>query len=364
MKNKRVVIIGCGRIVGHHLNSIINTKGIEALAVCDLILEKAVEYAKEFNVKCFTDYRKMLTEIKNIDLVVIATPSGMHYEHAIEIIGKFKKNVVIEKPTFLRHDQLDEAYLLAETNGVNIFPVFQNRYNKAVKRVKSAIDNNELGDLRIFNVRVRWCRPQRYYDMSPWRGTYSHDGGALTNQGIHHLDLLRHLGGEIKEVNSMKATLGSKIEVEDSIVSTFSFDNGSIGSLEITTSARPIDYEASISIIGSKGLAQLGGIAVNKLDVFSPDPGQCKLFSDDFMDLQDRGKVYGRGHSEFYQDVCKVLFGENIFPIIKEDCMNTISLLHSFYLSAEEKKWINVKERKFSSFLGIENNQISDLYRI
>ena len=104
--------------------------------------------------------------------------------------------------------------------------------------------------------------------MSPWRGTYSHDGGALTNQGIHHVDLLRYLFGEVSYVNCQMKTLGSKIEVEDTVVATFGFKNGAVGTLEITTAARPIDYEASVSILGSKGMAQIGGIAVNKLEVF------------------------------------------------------------------------------------------------
>ena len=364
MQKIKIGIIGCGRIAGHHLNSISKVKHLEAVAVCDLILEKALQYSKEFKIPYFLNYREMLKEIPDIDLIVIATPSGMHFEHSMEIISTFKKNIVIEKPTFLRHDQLNEAYKLADKFGVKIFPIFQNRYNKAVVRVKQAIENNELGDLQIFNVRVRWCRPQRYYDMSPWRGTYSHDGGALTNQGIHHLDLLRHLGGEIKEVNSIKATLGSKIEVEDSIVSTFSYENGAIGSLEITTSARPIDFEASISIVGSKGLAQLGGVAVNKLEIFSPDPEQCIMYSDDFQDLEDRGRVYGRGHLEVYNDIAKALLRNQSYPITQEDCMNTISLLHSFYLSAESKKWVDVSEKRFSSVLGRENNEISNIYRI
>ena len=305
MRKINVAIIGCGRIAGHHLNAIKKNINMKAVAVCDIDVQKAIQYSKEFDIPYFTNYREMFDKFTFIDMVVIATPSGMHYEHSIEIIDRFKKNIIVEKPTFMRHDQLDRAYELADKNDVKIFPVFQNRYNKAVKRVKKAIEADELGDIRILNVRVRWCRPQRYYELSPWRGTYSHDGGALTNQGIHHLDLLRYLGGEIKEVSSTKATLGSNINVEDSIVSIFKYEKGSIGSLEITTSARPIDFEASISIVGSKGLAQLGGIAVNELEIFSPNPRECKIHSDDFQQLENQGKVYGKGLYELYSDIYK-----------------------------------------------------------
>ena len=117
--------------------------------------------------------------------------------------------------------------------------------------------------------------------MAPWRGTLSHDGGALTNQGIHHVDLLRYLGGEVHQVNATMRTLGADIEVEDTIVSSFSYENNAVGSLEVTTSARPDDFEASISIVGSEGLAQIGGIAVNELQIFTPRPEDCEEYSED-----------------------------------------------------------------------------------
>ena len=367
MKKKtitKIAIIGCGRIVGHHLNSIKKIPELKVISICDIDFEKALAYANEFNLRPYANYRKMLTEENDINLVIIATPSGMHYEHSIEILKIYKKNIVVEKPTFMRHDQLEDAYSIAKKNNLKIFPVFQNRYNSAVRRVKKSIIKKEIGEIRLINVRVRWCRPQRYYDMSPWRGTYSHDGGALTNQGVHHVDLLRYLGGEIEKVNSLKSTLGVSAEVEDSFISIFKYKSGALGSLEITTSARPKDFEASISIVGSEGLLQLGGVAVNKLEIFSPDPQQCHIHSDDFSDLNERGRVYGRGHLNFYKDVVNDLNNQISFPINKEDCRKTIALLHSFYLSAEEQKWVKVNENKFSKYLGKENSTISDLYRI
>ena len=364
MKKYKVAVIGCGRIVGHHLNSLQKIPEFQIVALCDLVVSKAVAYANEFDAKPFSNYRLMLNEMSEIDIVVIATPSGMHYEHTIEVIEKYKKHIIIEKPTFLKIEHLQNAYSLAKKNDVCIFPVFQNRYNKAVKRVKDAIANNELGDIRITNVRLRWCRPQKYYDLSKWRGTYSHDGGALTNQGIHHLDLLRYLGGEIESVNALMSTLGVNIEVEDSVVGLLKYKNGAIGSLEVTTAARPDDFEASISIVGSKGLAQLGGIAVNKLEVFTPDPKSCIAYSDDFSDLPDRGRVYGRGHLSMYRDILKKFINNVDYPISMKDCLSTISLLNSIYCSSEQAKWISTKDFNQSIHLGSPNESISNLYRV
>ena len=363
MKKKNIAIIGCGRISGHHYRSIESVDGLEIIAVCDSINEKAKAYGDEFGISYFTNYKTMLNELQEIDIVVIATPSGMHFEHAMDVMVNYNKSVIIEKPTFMRPDQLNLAYDKAKELGLYIFPVFQNRYNKAVNRVKRAILNNELGEIRIMNVRLRWCRPQRYYDLSDWRGTYSHDGGALTNQGIHHVDLLRYLGGDVEKVSAVMRTLGAQIEVEDSVVAAFTYKNGAIGSLEVTTAARPDDFEASLSIVGSKGLAQLGGIAVNKLEIFTPNKEDCLKYTDDFSDLPDRGKVYGRGHNEMYEDIANFLFNGVAYPVNRNDCASTISLLHSIYRSDEIAAWIHVDKSVQSDRLGRKNDEISNMYR-
>jgi UDP-N-acetyl-2-amino-2-deoxyglucuronate dehydrogenase len=362
-KTYKIAIIGCGRIAGHHCRAIKSTENVELAAVCDLDEERSKGYGEEFDVPYFTNYRTMLQKIDDIDVVVIATPSGMHFEHAYEIMDVYNKHLIIEKPTFMHPQQLAKARELAEARGLNLFPVFQNRYNIAVQRVKQALLAGELGEIRIMNVRLRWCRPQKYYDMSEWRGTYSHDGGAITNQGIHHIDLLRYLGGELESVNTIMSTLGAEIEVEDSVVSIFKYGNGAIGSLEVTTAARPDDFEASLSIVGSKGLAQLGGIAVNKLEVFTPNPEDCLNFSDDFSDLPDRGRVYGRGHARMYEDIASFFIKGIPYPVSMDDCANTISLLHSFYGSDEKHNWVNIQDKVESTRLGRANESISDLYR-
>ena len=360
----KIAIIGCGRIAGHHCRAIAATENVELAAVCDLDEERSKGYGDEFNVPYFTNYRTMLSEVPDIDIVVIATPSGMHFEHAYEVMDVYNKHLIIEKPTFMHPVQLSKARKLADERGLHLFPVFQNRYNIAVQRVKQALLSGELGDIRIMNVRLRWCRPQKYYDMSEWRGTYSHDGGAITNQGIHHIDLLRYLGGELESVNTIMSTLGADIEVEDSVVSIFKYGNGAIGSLEVTTAARPDDFEASLSIVGSKGLAQLGAIAVNMLEVFTPNPEDCIKFSDDFADLPDRGRVYGRGHGRMYEDIASFFIEGKPYPVSMDDCSKTISLLHSFYSSDEKNNWILVNSEVQSERLGRPDEVISNLYRI
>ena len=358
MKVYKVAVIGCGRIAGHHCRALIKTDGLKLVAVCDLQIEKANKYHDEFSVPAFSNYHIMMKELPDIDIVAIITPSGMHFEHSIDILKIYKKHIIVEKPTYMKPSQLIEAYEVAESLGLKIFPVFQNRHNLAVQRVKKALIDNELGDIRVISVRVRWCRPQRYYDLAAWRGTLSHDGGALSNQGIHHVDLLRYLGGEVSQVNASMRTLGVEIEAEDTIVSSFTYENNAVGTLEITTAARPDDFEASISIIGSKGLAQIGGIAVNELQIFTPDLKACKENSEDFSEC-----IYGEGHFVLYEDIYLSINSGAPFSISKNDCLQSMRLLHAFYRSDEKKNWQDVNEDGESKRLGRVNNKISKLYR-
>ncbi len=353
-----VALIGCGRISGHHARALAVVPGARLIAVCDLVEDKARAYGAEFSVPFHTDYREMLARHPEIDTVAVITPSGMHFEHGMEMLEAWGKSVIMEKPTFMRPEQLDAACDRASELGLHLFPVFQNRYNKAVARVKRAIDSGELGAVRIVSVRTRWCRPQRYYELAPWRGTFAMDGGCLTNQGIHHVDLLRYLGGEVERVNATMRTLGADIEVEDTVVATFTYAGGQVGSLEVTTAARPDDFEASISLVCANGLARIGGIAVNELLEFTPDPAACAECCEDFS-----RSVYGNGHAKMYRDIVAFLTDGTPYPVSRADCLSTIKLLHAFYRSDEAGGWVDVDSPAQSARLGRPDEALADLYR-
>lgn len=359
MKNLvRVAVIGCGRISGHHCRSIAQTKGVQLAAVCDLIEDKAAAYGKEFTVPFFTNYRSMLRDIPGIDVVAIVTPSGMHYEHAAEIIKIYRKHIIVEKPTFMRPSQAGDIFSLARSLGLQVFPVFQNRHNRAVQRVFQGIRSGELGMPRVISVRVRWCRQQGYYELAPWRGTFAQDGGALTNQGIHHIDLLRQFGGEARRVSALMRTLGADIEVEDTAVATVEFASSAVGAIEVTTAARPKDYEASLSLVCENGLAQIGGIAVNELQIYTPDPAACTLHSEDFS-----GCIYGHGHEKLYQEISDFFHKDKPFSVSESDNTRTIQLLNAFYRSDEAGAWVEVDSQQESTRLGRPDEKLASLYR-
>ena len=353
-----VALIGCGRVAGHHARSIENIPDYAHLvSVCDLVDNRSNELGKIHNVPTYKNYFHMLDEHPEIDVVSIITPSGMHYEHATEIIENFKKHVIIEKPMFMTLKQGKELKKTAHNAGVKIFPVFQYRFNKAVQRIRETRNNNELGKIFLATVRTRWCRPQNYYERDPWRGIYSHDGGALTNQGIHHLDLLRYLAGDVKKVNAQMNTFGVNVEVEDTVIANIEFESGAIGIVEITTAARPDDFESSISVLGNKGIAIVGGWATNDLITFSPDPKQEKINSEVFPD------VYGFGHKEIYMGAYETIINNGNPAVEFEDAAKTIQLLHTIYHSAEIGDWVKVSDGVESNRFGETNEEISSIYR-
>src|SRR5207245_2718707 len=138
----------------------------------------------------------------------------------------------------------------------------QNRFNVPVVKVREALEAGRFGKLVMGTVRVRWCRPQSYYDQDAWRGTWAMDGGVLTNQASHHVDLLEWMMGEVESVYALATTALVDIEAEDTAVVALRFRNGALGIIEATTAVRPKDLEGSISILGEKGSVEIAGFAV------------------------------------------------------------------------------------------------------
>jgi len=351
----KFALVGCGRIADNHAFYIKQIKEAELVAVCDLKPERAKELSEKYNVPYYLNYNKMLKD-NDVDVVNIITPSGMHPEHAVDIISKYKKHLVIEKPVFLNMKDGLRIKTAALNNKIKIFPVLQNRYNKAVKKVKKGLDSGEFGKLVFGAVRLLWSRGQSYYDRDPWRGTWALDGGVLTNQAIHHLDLLRWFFGDVEWVEAIGATQLVNIEVEDTAIVNIKFKNGALGSIIASTAIRPDDLEASISVFGEKGRASINGTAVNKLTEWT-------LNNEDIKEYQvDIPNVYGFGHLNFFEDVVRDLSIGVSHPISFEDAAQTIELLNAVYCSIEQKRSVCLKDKYFSKRLGRKDKKLMDIY--
>lgn len=362
MDNVKFAIIGCGRISYRHIEAIQANPQAELVALCDLNLDRARERNEAAGVKIYQDYNEMLTQ-EEVDVVNIMTPSGMHAEHAMDIINTYKKHVVVEKPMALRVTDAEDLITTAEKNGVNLFVVHQNRFNKSIQKVKTGIEQNIFGRIILGTVRLRWSRGQAYYNRDPWRGTWALDGGALTNQAIHHIDLLRWLAGEIESVSAIGSNQLVDVEVEDTACAWLRFKNGALGVIEATTAVRPLDkdLEASVSLLGEKGTAIVEGASVNKITNWTVNNDDISEFR------EDPPNVYGFGHNHIIDNVVDVLIRGGDPLVSGEDALQSIKLLNAIYASIElGGKELFLKDDPISTRLGVINDAagpIADLYR-
>jgi UDP-N-acetyl-2-amino-2-deoxyglucuronate dehydrogenase len=306
-KKFRIALIGCGRISKNHFEAIDQIDGLELVAVCDSDSERAEQAGKQWGVPHYTSYEKMLKESK-ADIVTIATPSGLHAEQGIEAASA-GKHVVMEKPMAISLTGADSLVHACDKAGVQLFVVKQNRLNPPVQLLKSAVDRNRFGRIYMASCTVHWARPQEYYDQAPWRGTWEFDGGAFMNQASHYVDLIQWLMGPVESVMAKTATLARRIETEDSGIAILKFRSGALGSIEVTMLAYPRNLEGSITILGEKGSAKIGGTAVNKIELW-----QFAEYDDDDKKVADADtsppNVYGLGHHGYYRNVLAVLRGE------------------------------------------------------
>jgi UDP-N-acetyl-2-amino-2-deoxyglucuronate dehydrogenase len=302
----RVALVGCGRISQNHFDAIRKVDGLRLVAVSDTVEERARTTGEEQGVPWFTNYADMLKKAES-EVVTIATPSGLHSAQGIAA-AKAGKHVITEKPMAITLEQADALLEATDTAGVRLFVVKQNRLNPAIQLLKRAVDKGRFGRIYVANTTVRWNRPQEYYDAASWRGTWEFDGGAFMNQASHYVDLIQWLVGPVESVIAKTATQARRIEAEDSGVAVLRFRGGAIGVIEVNVLTYPRNWEGSVTIIGEKGTAKIGGTAVNKVEhwLFSEYDDDDKLIE---TAATNPPSVYGFGHEGYYRNVLAVLRG-------------------------------------------------------
>ena len=338
-KIMRYALIGCGRISPNHIAAAKNN-ALEIVGLCDIvsdcITDKMLKFKLDANTRCYTDYKKMIEEEKP-GLVSICTESGKHAEIALFCI-EHGCNCIIEKPIALSIADADAIISASIKYHVKVCACHQNRFNKSIQIIREAIDMNRFGKLFYGAAHIRWCRNREYFDRASWRGTWEQDGGALMNQCIHNIDLLRWMmGSDIEEVVGMTDRLNHDyIETEDIGIALIRFKNGSYGIIEGTTDIYPKNLEETLYIFGEKGTVKAGGQSVNIIEEW-----RFSDLLDNPEDVKEKfhenpPNVYGYGHTPLYADMINAIQQDRQPYVNAMEGKRALELVLAIYKSAVE----------------------------
>jgi len=348
----RFAILGCGAVSQKHMQALGRIEDASVTAGCDISENTAKSFGEKYGLPYFTDPHKMMAEKGDeIDIITVLTPSGLHGRNIIDL-ARYGKHFLVEKPLALRLDETDELLEACDRFGGKIFVVKQNRFNRPIVKLKEAVVAGRFGKLVMATVRVRWCRKQEYYSANKWRGTWAMDGGVLTNQASHHIDMLMWLMGDVESVQCQTSTRLANIEAEDTAAAILRFSNGALGIIEATTATRPRDYEGSVSVMGEKGIVEVGGFAMNKLKTWDFDPA----IDDDKEVFEKWGENPNEpawNHAEYIRSLVGHLNDGRLGVVDGLQGRKSLELINAMYESAETGQQVALRFRPKMCKLGI-----------
>jgi UDP-N-acetyl-2-amino-2-deoxyglucuronate dehydrogenase len=335
----RIAVVGCGRISENHFGAIAqHAADLELVAVCDTDPAAVARATEKYGVKGYSSLEEMLKS-GSLDVVALCTPSGTHPDQAV-LAARYGVNVISEKPMATRWSDGIRMVKACDDAGVKLFVVKQNRRNPTLQLLKRAVDEKRFGRINLVHINVLWSRPQAYYDQAKWRGTWEFDGGAFMNQASHYVDLLDWLIGPVDRVQAMMST-HRDIEVEDTGVLIVRWRNGALGSMSVTMLAYPKNLEGSITILGDRGSVRIGGVAVNKVEMWDFDrPADYDVSIEDASYATT--SVYGFGHPLYYQNVVDTIRGRALAETDGRQGLKSLEILIAAYLSARDGKSISL----------------------
>ena len=349
----KYALIGCGRIATNHIKAVLNNR-LVLTAVCDIKEEQMKSLLAKHNlqenteIKCYTDYKQMIAE-NNLDLISIATESGSHAEIALYCIDH-GIHVIIEKPMAMNMRDADAIIRRSKEKNVKVSACHQNRFNLAVQELRKALDADRFGRLSHGSIHVRWNRNQEYYTQAPWRGKWASDGGALMNQCIHGIDLLRWMvGDEVEEVyGQTRQQFHDYLEAEDVGMAVVKFKNGAIGTIEGTTNVYPQNLEETLYVFGEKGTVKLGGKSTNNIDVWD--------FADEGKDDEKNkgleeatSNVYGNGHTSLFADMIDAIENDRKPYVDAVAGRNALEMVLAIYKSQKTGMPVKLPLNDFAS---------------
>jgi UDP-N-acetyl-2-amino-2-deoxyglucuronate dehydrogenase len=324
-------IIGCGRIAQRHAEHINNTFGCELVATCDIIPEKSKDLGDKYTAKFYSAVNEFLAN-KEIDVVSICSPNGLHAEHSIAALLA-GKHVLCEKPMAISVYDCGEMIKTAEKTNKRLFVIKQNRYNPPVAAVKKLMENDQLGKISNVQLSCFWNRNENYYANS-WKGTKDLDGGTLFTQFSHFVDLLYYLIGDVKEVKAYGGNFQHQdsIEFEDTGVVILKFHNGALGTINYTVNSYQKNMEGSLTIFGDKGTIKIGGQYLNELEY-------QKIEGIEITNLEEGNKANNYGeyqgsmsnHDKVYENIVQVIRNGASVTTNMFEGLKTVEIIEKIY---------------------------------
>jgi UDP-N-acetyl-2-amino-2-deoxyglucuronate dehydrogenase len=326
-------IIGCGRIAHRHAEQM--KKQGKLLAVCDIDVKKAKDFAEKYDTTYYSSIEELLAKETQINIIAVCTPNGLHAEHTIKSLNA-KKHVLCEKPLAIKTADAMNMINCAAENDCKLFVVKQNRYNPPVVAVKQLLDNNTLGKISSFQVNCFWNRPEAYYAESSWRGTKELDGGTLFTQFSHFVDLIYWFLGDVKSAEAKIANFAHKnIAIEDAGIVLLEMENGTIGTLNYTVNAHQQNMEGSFTIFGEKGTVKIGGQYLNELEYQNIQNMDAIL-----LQAGNAANSYGyyqgsmSNHDKVYENLLAAIENDSNNIASAEDGLKTVEIIEKIYNAA------------------------------
>jgi predicted dehydrogenase len=317
-------------------------------AVCDIDVEKGRAFAQRYGgVAAYEDYHQMLSDA-DLDAVSICTPSGLHSEMTVAA-AQAGVHVLCEKPMAITVPQMDAMMRAAEEAGTKLEIIFQRRTYPTTQIVREAVQSGALGQLTLADAYLKYYRSPAYYVSADWRATWALDGGgALMNQGVHGIDVLVWIMGDVESVYAKAQAKVRAIEVEDTAVALVTFRNGAYGVIEGTTSSNPgepttfhFHGEKGTIVLNDKGI-QKWAVAKDKSVVAENDPEKC-VGRSALSATSDPTSIGRAGHQAQVDDLCMAIAEDREPMITAASARKSVELILAIYASAQSGSEIQIE---------------------
>nr|WP_179791644.1 Gfo/Idh/MocA family oxidoreductase [Actinopolymorpha rutila] len=360
------MIIGCGVIAVLHAEVLSRHPDFTVTALVDVDRAASERLAQQV-VALGADEPVVYDSIAEaigsgtVDLAVVCSPSGYHIDNALEVLDA-GLHLVIEKPldvSVAKSRAFAERVAQAEKSGQVVSVISQHRFDPGSALIHRAIADGRFGRITSAVASMAWYRSQGYYDSGDWRGTWALDGGgAVMNQGIHTVDLLRWFCGRPVEVYAHIGQLDhERIEIEDTATATVRFESGALAVIHMTTAAYP-GLTARLQVHGSLGSAIQDN---DELRYFHAGDGEVsdnlreartignqaeavlgrRPSGDEFAGSRNQADSFAAGHTRQYDNIAAAIREQRQPLVTTEEALLSLALVRSIYVSATLGRPVN-----------------------